>query len=80
MDDSLADDIGLFRRAMIPEFLTGMLRKMGDSEPNLLQMASLYVLDSGVSPTVGPSVWPSPQPDGTSSASSSRSAPKRNAR
>ena len=53
MDDSLADDIGLFRRAMIPEFLTGMLRKMGDSEPNLLQMASLYVLDSGVSPTVG---------------------------
>jgi len=53
VNDRLAHDIGLFRRAMIPEFLTGMLRKMGDSEPNLLQMASLYVLDSGVSPTVG---------------------------
>lgn len=52
MNDRLADDIGLFRRAMIPEFLIGMLRKM-DAEPNLLQMASLYVLDSGVSPTVG---------------------------
>lgn len=51
MNDSLAEDIGMFRRAMIPEFLIGMLRKM-DAEPNLLQMASLYVLDSGVSPTV----------------------------
>lgn len=53
MNDHLADDIGLFRRAMIPEFLIGMLRKMGDTEPNLLQMASLYVLDGGAAPTVG---------------------------
>jgi DNA-binding MarR family transcriptional regulator len=53
MDDQLADDIGLFRRAMIPDLLTGMLRRMGDAEPNLLQVATLYVLDAGVSPTVG---------------------------
>jgi len=53
MTDSLADDIGLFRRAMIPEFLIGMLRQLGDTEPNLLQVATLYALDSGASPTVG---------------------------
>lgn len=53
MRDQLADDIGLFRRAMIPEFLIGMLRQMGDSEPNLPQMATLYVLDGGATPTVG---------------------------
>ncbi len=53
MNDQLADDIGAFRRAMIPEFLIGMLRQMGDTEPNLPQMATLYVLDGGASPTVG---------------------------
>lgn len=53
MHDHLAEDIGLFRRAMIPEFLMGMLRQLGDTEPNLQQMATLYVLDSGQSPTVG---------------------------
>ena len=53
MTDRLAEDIGLFRRAMIPEFLIGMLRQMGDSEPNLPQMATLYVLDGGATPTVG---------------------------
>jgi DNA-binding MarR family transcriptional regulator len=53
MNDQLADDIGLFRRAMIPDFLIGMLRQMGDAEPNLLQVATLYALDSGASPTVG---------------------------
>lgn len=53
MSDTLAEDIGLFRRAMIPDFLIGMLRQMGDTEPNLPQMATLYVLDSGTSPTVG---------------------------
>ncbi|MBV1851715.1 MarR family winged helix-turn-helix transcriptional regulator [Catellatospora tritici] len=51
--DQLAEDIGLFRRAMIPQFLLGMLRRMGDAEPNLLQVASLYVLDGGARPTVG---------------------------
>jgi DNA-binding MarR family transcriptional regulator len=53
MNDRLAEDIGLFRRAMIPEFLIGMLRHMGDTEPNLPQMATLYVLDGGEAPTVG---------------------------
>jgi DNA-binding MarR family transcriptional regulator len=53
VNDRLAEDIGLFRRAMIPEFLTGMLRRLGDTEPNLLQVATLYVLDSGAHPTVG---------------------------
>ncbi|WP_144126471.1 MarR family winged helix-turn-helix transcriptional regulator [Catellatospora sichuanensis] len=50
--DQLAEDIGLFRRALIPDFLLGLLRRMGDEEPNLLQMATLYVLDSGPHPTV----------------------------
>lgn len=53
MNDRLAEDIGLFRRAMIPDFLVGMLRQLGDAEPNLLQVATLYVLDGGASPTVG---------------------------
>jgi DNA-binding MarR family transcriptional regulator len=51
--DQLADDIGLFRKAMIPEFLVGMLSRMGDDEPNLPQVATLYVLDVGATPTVG---------------------------
>jgi DNA-binding MarR family transcriptional regulator len=51
--DQLADDIGQLRRAMIPEFLVGMLRRMGDDEPNLPQVATLYVLDVGSTPTVG---------------------------
>src|SRR5690348_222725 len=51
--DQLADDIGQFRRAMIPEFLTGMLRRMGGDDPNLPQVATLYVLDVGATPTVG---------------------------
>ncbi|MEV4415664.1 MarR family transcriptional regulator [Catellatospora sp. NPDC049609] len=50
--DQLAEDIGLFRRAVIPDFLLGLLRRMGDTEPNLLQMATLYVLDTGPHPTV----------------------------
>ncbi|BCJ73184.1 hypothetical protein CS0771_27280 [Catellatospora sp. IY07-71] len=50
--DRLAEDIGLFRRALIPDFLLGLLRRMGDTEPNLLQMATLYVLDTGPYPTV----------------------------
>ncbi|GAB4048392.1 MarR family winged helix-turn-helix transcriptional regulator [Catellatospora paridis] len=50
--DQLAEDIGLFRRALIPDFLLGLLRRMGDEEPNLLQMASLYALDAGPHPTV----------------------------
>jgi DNA-binding MarR family transcriptional regulator len=53
MNDRLAEDIGLFRRAMIPEFLIGMLNRVGDAEPNLVQLATLYVLDGGTSPTVG---------------------------
>lgn len=53
MSDRLAEDIGLFRRAMIPDFLIGMLRQMSEAEPNLPQMATLYVLDGGASPTVG---------------------------
>ena len=51
--DQLADDIGQLRRAMIPDFLVGMLRRMGDDEPNLPQVATLYVLDVGATPTVG---------------------------
>ena len=51
--DQLAEDIGLFRRAVIPEFLVGMLSQLGDAEPNLPQMATLYLLDAGASPTVG---------------------------
>lgn len=51
--DQLAEDIGHFRRAIIPEFLVGMLRRMGDEEPNLPQVATLYVLDVGATPTVG---------------------------
>lgn len=50
--DQLAEDIGLFRRAVIPDFLLGLLRRMGDTEPNLLQMATLYALDVGARPTV----------------------------
>jgi DNA-binding MarR family transcriptional regulator len=53
MSDRLAEDIGHFRRAMIPELLTGMLRQLGDSEPNLPQVATLYVLDGDATPTVG---------------------------
>ena len=52
MTDSLADEIGQFRRAVIPEVLTGMLRRMGDDDPNLPQVATLYVLDVGATPTV----------------------------
>ncbi len=51
--DQLADDIGQLRRAMIPDFLVGMLHRMGDDEPNLPQVATLYVLDVGTTPTVG---------------------------
>ena len=51
--DQLADDIGQLRRAMIPDFLVGMLRRMGDEEPNMPQVATLYVLDVGATPTVG---------------------------
>ena len=51
--DQLADDIGQLRRAMIPDFLVGMLRRMGEDEPNLPQVATLYVLDVGTTPTVG---------------------------
>ena len=51
--DQLAEDIGQLRRAMIPDFLVGMLRRMGEGEPNLLQVATLYVLDVGATPTVG---------------------------
>jgi DNA-binding MarR family transcriptional regulator len=51
--DQLAEDIGLFRRAVLPEFLIGMLSQMGDAEPNLPQMATLYLLDAGATPTVG---------------------------
>jgi DNA-binding MarR family transcriptional regulator len=50
--DRLADDIGQARRAMIPDFLVGMLRRTGE-ELNLPQMASLYILDVGDTPTVG---------------------------
>ena len=49
----MADDIGHFRRAVIPDFLIGMLGQMGDAEPNLPQMATLYLLDAGTTPTVG---------------------------
>jgi DNA-binding MarR family transcriptional regulator len=52
-EDQLADDIGQLRRAMIPELLVGMLRRMGGDEPNLPQVATLYVLDIGATPTVG---------------------------
>jgi len=52
-EDRLADDIGQLRRAMIPEFLVAMLRRMGDDEPNLPQVATLYLLDVGTTPTVG---------------------------
>lgn len=51
--DQLAEDIGDFRRAVIPEFLIGMLSQMSDAEPNLPQMATLYLLDAGATPTVG---------------------------
>jgi DNA-binding MarR family transcriptional regulator len=51
--DQLAEDIGQFRRAIIPEFLVGMLRRMGGDEPNLPLVATLYVLDVGDTPTVG---------------------------
>jgi len=51
--DQLADDIGQLRRAMIPDFLAGMLRRMGDEEPNLPQVATLYILDVGTTPTLG---------------------------
>ncbi len=49
----MADDIGHFRRAVIPDFLIGMLGQLGDAEPNLPQMATLYLLDAGTTPTVG---------------------------
>jgi DNA-binding MarR family transcriptional regulator len=52
VDDQLAADIGLFRRALIPDFMLDLLRRMGDAEPNLLQVATLYVLDGGGRPTV----------------------------
>jgi DNA-binding MarR family transcriptional regulator len=51
-DDQLADDIRQFRRAVIPDLLLGMLRRMDDAEPNLLQVATLYVRDAGARPTV----------------------------
>jgi DNA-binding MarR family transcriptional regulator len=51
--DQMAEDIGHFRRAVIPEFLIGMLGQMGDAEPNLPQMVTLYLLDAGTTPTVG---------------------------
>jgi DNA-binding MarR family transcriptional regulator len=51
--DQMADDIGHFRRAVIPDFLIGILGQMGDAEPNLPQMATLYLLDGGTTPTVG---------------------------
>ena len=51
--DQLAADIGLFRRAVIPDFLIGMLRHIGEAEPNLPQVATLYLLDAGSTPTVG---------------------------
>ena len=38
---------------MIPEFLVGMLSRIGEDEPNLPQVATLYVLDAGSTPTVG---------------------------
>lgn len=53
MNDRLAEDIGLFRRAVLPEFLTGLLRHIGDAEPTMPQVATLYLLDAGATPTVG---------------------------
>jgi DNA-binding MarR family transcriptional regulator len=43
--DRLADDIGDFRRALIPGFLLHLLRGFEGDEPSLIQIATLYVLD-----------------------------------
>ncbi len=53
MTDRLAEDIGLFRRAVLPDFLIDLLQQVGDVEPNLPQVAMLYLLDAGSTPTVG---------------------------
>lgn len=50
--EQLAADIGLFRRGLIPDFMLELLRRVGDAEPSLLQVATLYVLDAGSRPTV----------------------------
>ena len=50
--DRLADDIGDFRRAMIPGFLLHLLRGFEGDEPSLIQIATLYVLDRPSAPTL----------------------------
>ncbi|SNS67079.1 DNA-binding transcriptional regulator, MarR family [Streptosporangium subroseum] len=50
--DRLADDIGDFRRALIPGFLLHLLRGFEGDEPSVIQIATLYVLDHPSAPTL----------------------------
>lgn len=50
--DQLAEDIGAFRRALIPEVLISLTRGLRDGDFSLLQIGTLYVLDAEGSTTV----------------------------
>ncbi|WP_433253541.1 MarR family winged helix-turn-helix transcriptional regulator [Streptosporangium sp. CA-135522] len=50
--DRLADDLGDFRRALIPGFILQLLRGFEGDEPSVIQIATLYVLDHSALPTL----------------------------
>ncbi|MGV9773148.1 MarR family winged helix-turn-helix transcriptional regulator [Streptosporangium sp. NPDC003464] len=50
--DRLADDIGDFRRALIPGTVLQLLRGFEGEEPSVIQIATLYVLDRPDPPTL----------------------------
>lgn len=49
--DRIAGDFGDVRRAMLPEFALEALRGYEHSEPSMIQIAALYLLDSSAPPT-----------------------------
>lgn len=50
--DRLAEDIGDFRRALLPGLILQLLRGFEGDEPSVIQIATLYVLDRPAAPTL----------------------------
>lgn len=50
--DSLAQDIGDFRRMLIPDLVLRLLDGFEGGELSIVQIATLYLLDDGSAPTV----------------------------
>ncbi|WP_329091403.1 MarR family winged helix-turn-helix transcriptional regulator [Streptosporangium sp. NBC_01469] len=50
--DRMADDIGDLRRALIPGLLLHLLSGFEGDEPSMIQIATLYTLDTPAAPTL----------------------------